>query len=295
MGLALGLPVELRSACLAPSPATSPAPPRAETTPPPTRVQSSSAHASPALPMAPTPVRVRQNLPVAPSMVPCPACGWKNPASRSGCSNPECPRYGNTETDTRVSRLIDVLEEALAGDRDDSRARTAAETLGELRDRRAIRVLMRAADKETDPAHPRRTGMRIAAAEALARIGGPEPLDLFVSLLTDGDRYVRRTAASFLIGSEDPRAGEWRDIAPVIAEISSETAEVCAEAARKAGEIRDPKAVDALSQALRSWRGRGPGPEEWIVSSEPVDSIVWALQQIRGPDRLSQQQNAGDS
>lgn len=156
------------------------------------------------------------------------------------------------------SAPAELLAALRAKDRGDRR--DAANQLGVLRARGALRPLVEAlSDKETP--------VREAAAFALGQISDPAATGLLIPLLADPEPAVRASTAFALGMIADRKAAEALSFATGDAE-----AEVRASAIFALGLMRDEGAVDELIEALDD--------ESFDVRYD----AVWALGQIGEPD-----------
>lgn len=145
-------------------------------------------------------------------------------------------------------------------DKDRSERREAANQLGVLRARGAVRALVEAlSDKETS--------VREAAAFALGQISDPAATGLLIPLLADPEPAVRASTAFALGMIGDRKATEALSFAT-----GDNDAEVRASAIFALGLMRDEGAVDELIDALDD------------PSFDVRYDAVWALGQIGEPD-----------
>lgn len=136
-----------------------------------------------------------------------------------------------------VATLVrDVREAASWSDRDH-----AARLLGDIGAPAAIPAL---ASALRDP-HEDEASVKKTAAEALARVGGPDAIDLLIAELVRSDDQATQLVADALVDS-GPAATE--PLLAVLADSKRGTGRVWA--ARILGQIGDPRAVDALVARL---------------------------------------------
>jgi HEAT repeat protein len=129
------------------------------------------------------------------------------------------------------------------GSNDRSVRRKAAETLGKLRDTRAVEPLI-AALKDKDK------GVRRKAAEALGKLQGVQAVEPLIAALKDEHELVRQVALRAL--------GQiWQ--LPRLAELGSSSRSMRREAVEALGKLRDARAVEPLIVALED--------DDWWVRS----------------------------
>lgn len=133
----------------------------------------------------------------------------------------------------------DVLISAL--NEDDAHIRgIAAESLGKIKDSRAIEPLITTALKDRDQ------NVRDLAAKAL----GESAFELLISALNDENANLRSNAAILLGMIKD-----YRSVEPLITALKDSEWNVRRKAAEALGEIKDRRAVEALISALRDVDG----------------------------------------
>lgn len=177
----------------------------------------------------------------------------------------------------KAKRDIAGLVKALVHQKDRSLAVPAADALGEIRDPRAVALLIAAlGDKDWK--------LRAAAAEALGKIGDPRAAQPLIAILVDSQWDVRSVANEALVrigaGAVEPlvaalkdggvlgasgvrayaasalgQIGDPRAVDPLIAALKDETGGVRAFAASALGQIGDPRAVEPLIAALKGEGG----------------------------------------
>ncbi len=165
-------------------------------------------------------------------------------------------------------RAVEPLIQALREDKDVPVRALASGALGMIRDKRAVEPLIQALINED-------MDVRKLAAEALGKIGKPA-VESLLQLLKDEDKLVQGLAAGGLIEVRDINALELliqalkdedsfvRGIAattlimigkpavePLIQALINEDKFVRENAAKALGEIRDPRAVKSLTDALK--------------------------------------------
>ncbi|MCD4780231.1 MAG: HEAT repeat domain-containing protein [Candidatus Omnitrophica bacterium] len=131
--------------------------------------------------------------------------------------------------------------------------RRAAEVLGRIKDRRAVKPLIEAL-KDDD------WQVRKNAAEALKWMNDPHAVEPLIAALKDIDRDIRFQAASALSSMEDSRAVE-----PLIAVLQDEDPRIRWIAAVSLGRIKDRRAVKPLIDALKD--------EDYQVCGKAADSL----------------------
>jgi HEAT repeat protein len=130
------------------------------------------------------------------------------------------------------------------------------EALGEMRDVRAVEVLVAALKNEAAP-------MREAAAEALGKIGDVRAVKPLIAALGDEDRCVRKAAAMAL-----GMIGDARAVTPLISALSDEDHSIRGAAAIALGQIGDARAVVPLLETLKD-------KEAWVRQA-----TIWGLAKI---------------
>ena len=130
------------------------------------------------------------------------------------------------------------LSAALAEDPRGEVKALAAEALGELGDRGALRALKEAAGA-TDELVRRR------AVAALGRLGDPRALDTLVTAMQDQSADVATSAAEAL-----GRLGDRRALKPLVAALGGDRRWLSRQAAAALGQLGDPAATPALVEAL---------------------------------------------
>ena len=161
------------------------------------------------------------------------------------------PKWMETEEAKRkVPEFISALK-----DKDSDVRWEAAETLGKIKDPRAVEPLISALKDES-------SDVRIAAAKVLGEIKDPRAVEPLITLLKDKgwlitllkdkglledkDWNVRQAAAYALGEIKDPRAVE-----PLISALKDVNSDVRIAAAKALGKIKDPRAVKPLISALK--------------------------------------------
>jgi HEAT repeat protein len=168
------------------------------------------------------------------------------------------------ENGSFVSKMFEVLGEISGPDllisalRDEQWKvrRSAAERLGEIKDKRAVEPLIAALGDEI-------AWVRWQAAEALGEIGDERAIGPLVAALGDKDPLVRENAAKALEKIGKP------SVLPLIAALGNEDSDVRYGAAEALGKIGDERAVEPLITALRDG--------DWLVR----DYTATALGRIR--------------
>ena len=156
-------------------------------------------------------------------------------------------------------RAVDPLITALKGDKDGNVRKAAAEALVVMSNARAVDPLIAALKDDKD------SYVRKAAAEALVVVSNARAVDpLITALKDDKDSYVREAAAEALVVMSNAGA-----VDPLIAALQDEDWRGRRLAARILGEIRHPRAVQALTQALEDGNVR--------------EAAAWALGEIGNP------------
>lgn len=196
----------------------------------------------------------------------------------------------STATKKAVPQFIATLKNR------DPRVRLAAAwALGEIKDVRAVEPLI-AALKQRDPS------LRKEAAWALGEINDPRAAAPLIAALKDRDAYFRKEAALALGEIKDPRAIEpliavLRDKAPgvrwaaaqslektdqqwhagsaakeavpdLIAALQDSSTGVRLTATRALGEIKDPRAIEALTRNLDDWHSNA-------AVAKALDGLGW--------------------
>jgi beta-lactamase regulating signal transducer with metallopeptidase domain len=143
------------------------------------------------------------------------------------------PSYQDTSSAV-VSALIATLEDGNAAVR-----RAAAQSLGNIRNRRATPALIAAIDDEDED-------VRAAVVEALGELRDPKAIDALSGRLRDAHRDVRRTALNALSNFEQ------EDLSPALFRpaLDDEDPDTRATAARMLGDFRDEESVAALIRLL---------------------------------------------
>jgi HEAT repeat protein len=114
----------------------------------------------------------------------------------------------------------------------------AVQALGEIEDRRVVRLLLKAL-KSDDPA------VCAAAVEALAKVGGLEAGEPIIGMLHHKNGHVRLSAVEALGSLEAPGAAD-----ALRALLSDPMWDVRLAAVETLGRLKDDRAVDALTRAL---------------------------------------------
>jgi HEAT repeat protein len=175
----------------------------------------------------------------------------------------------------RDPRAVEPLIAALTSPDWSARA-TAADALGVIRDLRAVRPLI-AAFKDPD------SGVPPAATRALTQIGAPA-LESLVAAMEDPDERVRVGAAGVLGGIKDLRA-----VGPLVAALKDQHYLVRQNAAGALSEIGGPRGVEALIAALEDpGLGDRENVERALIAIGPlaVEPLIAAL---KSPDNRIQQ------
>lgn len=196
-----------------------------------------------------------------------------------------------------VEALVQALE---VDDGDPSVRRTAAETLGRIRDARAVEPLVQTLQEVN-------VDLRYTATEALGRIRDPRAVQPLVSVLTEPDRILRCHAVQALGRIGDPRAivalaelvgesdvellktvaealGRIRSaeaVEPLLALLKSSERQIKIEATEALGKIADPRAVqpilDALLDDLRTYGGFDAAYKGLRSIGEPAMEALFGL------------------
>lgn len=135
------------------------------------------------------------------------------------------------------TRALPYLERILESKEDGNFRSGAAWSLGQIRNRAAVSVLLTAV-KDSDK------WVRSAAARALGDIGDPGAAPRLVEALTDTDSEVRKEAA-YSLGKIKPL----KAIEPLIVALQDHDKDVRYYAARSLGLIQDPRALPSLRAA----------------------------------------------
>lgn len=115
---------------------------------------------------------------------------------------------------------------------------SAVKLLGELKDARALKVLIKAL-RDSD------NHVRKSAAHALGQLGDTQAVEPLITTLSDNDKYVRARAAHAL-----GRLVDFRAIEPLIAALKDDEWNVREGVAQALGQLGDERAVDPLITAL---------------------------------------------
>jgi HEAT repeat protein len=148
---------------------------------------------------------------------------------------------------------------ALQADADSSVRMAAAESLGELSDKRAVPAL---AQSLRDPVD----AVRRCSAMALGRLGDPAAVPALVDALQDEAQGARMFSARALGNLGDNRA-----VIPLTEALEDEDSSVRATAAKSLGQLRDKRATPTLIKALAD--------RDRFVR----DNAAWALGEIGDP------------
>ena len=152
-----------------------------------------------------------------------------------------------------MPHLLELLE-----DKDEHFRASAAEALGELKDKRAGDALFRHVRDFSEK-------VRLVAAEALVQIGDPRGFGSLLQLLEDSKRSC--ISASAALGRlKDKRATD-----ALILHLGNSDRDVRSSAAKALCEIGDPKAIPALLKALK---------DQNILPVDDPDSLAGALARI---------------
>jgi HEAT repeat protein len=177
---------------------------------------------------------------------------------------------GSRQVTTAKSQVIEPLIEALGHEDADIREQ-AVETLGKIRDSRAIAYLVRALEDDD-------WFVREKAAEALGRIRSRRAVDPLVQVLQDDDWFVREKAAEALGKIGDERAAE-----PLVKALNDANTNLRRKALDALRAIGRP-AVEPLVTALRDGMIVRPGEVIDILGDLPCGRslryLVNALEDI---------------
>lgn len=137
-------------------------------------------------------------------------------------------------------KAVDPMIQAVDDSKEDPDIQVmAAQTLGRMKDIRALDVLLKALEYED-------YGVRAMAAQSLGNLGDTKAVEPLILALKDKDSEVRDRAA-YALG----KIGDTRAVDPLIQALEDKDGDVRMSAAFALGEIGDARAVDPLTQTLK--------------------------------------------
>jgi len=184
----------------------------------------------------------------------------------------------------RDSRAIHLLIDLLLRDVAPEVRKEAAVALGEINDPYGLPTLMVAlADKDND--------VKAAAARALGKLRNPRAIDSLIAILKLKDTATIVVDASAAALAE---IGDNRAVAALIAIVEDKDSRVLVlvNAARALGIIRNPKAIGPLIERLADWwevrdaafEALGSIRHDWIKSDEALRAMPQFIDRLRHPD-----------
>lgn len=211
---------------------------------------------------------------------------------------------------TKVDSVIDTVQPFLKDEEDKLRI-AATEAVGTVGNDRAVDMLIKLVDAETDP------GWKVITAEALGTTNQPKAIDYLLKALQSKDAVTAEAATLGLGKTKDKRAvdallaalkspdtgynEQFREslvkigkpaVDPLIASLQHEDAWVRQQVAIALGDIGDTKAVDPLKGNLTDWHSSQSVAEalmklNWQPSSDQDSIHLWVAQ--RNAQQLTDQ------